>query len=101
MQVDPPVLTIADEPEAAIKSSLKPVQRDLPAAADTAATASRLGTFPTFTRVTSRRAFTSMMETSSVSVLLIHAYLPSGVKTIQFGASPVLTRPVTFFALTS
>ncbi len=53
------------------------------------ATANRFGTFPTFTRVTSRRLFTSITETSSVSVLLMQAYLPSGVNTIQFGLGPV------------
>ena len=53
----------------------------LPEATGIVAAASRFGTLPTFTRATSRRVFTSMMETSSLSVLLMQTYLPSGENT--------------------
>src|SRR5207253_11004277 len=53
-------------------------------------------TLPTLTRVTSRLLLVSMMETSSVSELLTQTNFPSGVITIQFGPSPVATRPVIF-----
>src|ERR1700686_1826989 len=89
-----------DQPEAAIKHPLKRVHCGFPSFG-AIARAILLGTFPTFTRLTSCRIFTSMMEMSSLSVLLMQAYLPSGVKTIQFGPEPVGTHPVTFLALMS
>src|ERR1700730_1258377 len=61
----------------------------------------RFGAFPTFTRFTSRRVRTSIIDTSSVPVLLTHTYLPSGENVTQFGPSPTCTRPVILFAFTS
>src|SRR5437868_315998 len=69
--------------------------------AGTFAAASRFGTLPALILATSRRLFTSMMETSSLSVLLTHIYLPSGETTTQLGPPPVATWPTIFLVFTS
>src|ERR1700756_1790811 len=66
-----------------------------------AAATTRFGAFPTFTRFTSHRARTSIIDTSFVPVLLTHTYFPSGENVTQFGPSPTCTRPTILFAFTS